>query len=102
MEEEIQFIGLNELDEFAQGKVNELCDSYLDKIKRLISDTSTYKIHIKKHSKDGGRINYSIHIKAITPKKIFEVDKDEWDIALVMHKVFKALYNEIEHYLNSK
>ena len=98
----IQFIGLNELDELAQSKVNELCTSYHDKIKRLIHNVTSFKIHIKQHSNDGGRINYSVNIKAIAPTKIFEVEKDEWDIALVMHKSFRALYNEIEHHLNSK
>jgi hypothetical protein len=100
--EVIQFVGLNELDEFAKDKVKVLCTSYHDKLKRLTHNITSLKIHIKQHSNDGGRINYFVNIKAIAPTKIFEVDKDEWDIALVMHKAFKALYNEIEHHLNSK
>ena len=103
MEEEvIQFIGLKELGEFEKDKVNSLCTSYHDKLKRLTHNITSLKIHIKQHSNDGGRINYAVNVKAIAPTKIFEVDKDAWDIAEVMHKSFKALYNEIEHHLNSR
>ena len=98
----IQFVGLKELGEFEKDKVNILCTSYYDKIKRLLHNVTSLKIHIKQYSKDGGRTKYAVNIKAMAPTKIFEVDKEEWDIAKVMHKSFKALHNEIEHHPNSK
>lgn len=102
MGETIQFIGLNELGQLEQGSINSLVPKYLEKIKRLIYNINSIHIHIKQYKKKEHSSKYSLNVKISIPIKTFEAEKSDWDIAKATHQCFKALINEINHYLGSE
>jgi len=97
----IQFVGLNKLDSLDKDSVDALTFKYINKIERRF-DIASFKVHVKKHEKSGHTSRFEVKIKAVINKKIFEVEKNDFDITKLMHKSFNALTNEIKHYINSK
>jgi len=103
MTETLEVVGLNDLNILEKAKINRLLSKYKGKIKRILpANIDSIKIHIKKYKKSGSKSKYSLHIRILTPKKIFESEKSDWDLAKVLHISFKALENEIIHYVNSR
>ena len=100
MPENLEIVGLSELNVFEKAQVSLLLSKYKIKIRRLLDDISNIKIHLKKYKKAGHTSKYSLHIKIFTPKKTFEVEKVDWNITKSLRKSFEALVNEIEHYIN--
>ena len=97
-EEQIQFIGVNELNEEEQAVVNTLSTEYYDKIKRSLKNLTSMVVHIKLYKKEGSQKKYSIHVRVIAPTKMIESDKAaDWDLARTLHKAFKNIEREIEH-----
>lgn len=102
MIENIQFIGLNKLEDFEKDKFQSLTSKYYEKIKRIPREITSLTIHIKQHKKTDHTSKYSLRIKLIAPQKVFEVEKIEWDLTKLLHKSFNALENELLHHYNSK
>ena len=102
MAETLDVVGLDDLSLLEKAKISVLFSKYKVKIKRILYNIDSIKIHIKKYKKSGAKSKYSLHIRILTPKKIFEVEKSEWDLSKVLHISFKALENEIIHYINSR
>jgi len=100
MAETLEVIGLNELSILEKAKINLLLSKYKGKIKRSLDNINSIKIHVKKYKKQGKKSKYSVHIRILTPKKIFESERAEWDLTKVLHMSFRALENEINHYIN--
>jgi hypothetical protein len=103
MVETLEVVGLSDLNILEKAKINLLLSKYKGKIKKILpADIDSIKIHIKKYKKLGSKSKYSLHIRILTPKKIFESEKSDWDLSKVLHISFKALETEINHYNNSK
>ena len=102
MPENLEIVGLSELNVLEKAQVSILLAKYKGKIKRMIDDITSIKIHLKKYKKSGHTSKYSLHVKVFTPKKTFEVEKADWNITKSLRKSFEALVNEIEHYINSR
>jgi|TARA_B100002003_G_scaffold250515_1_gene290190 hypothetical protein len=101
MAETLEVVGLHDLNILEKAKINLLLSKHKGKIKRILPGSIDFiKIHIKKYKKLGAKPKYSLHIRILTPKKIFEVEKSDWNLAKVLHISFKALENEINHYIN--
>jgi hypothetical protein len=102
MGETIQFVGLSELEQLEQDKINSLVTKYLEKIRRLIYNISLIHIHIKQYKKKETNSKYVLVVKVSIPKKTFEAEKSDWDLPKATHLCFEALINEIQHYLGAE
>ena len=92
----IQFKGVSELSSEDQDTVKSLSTEYYLKIKRGLHNITSLELHVKAHSKRGGKSKYSIHLRAIAPTRILEAQDDDWDLARTLHKVFRNMENEIK------
>ena len=99
--DQIQYDGVSDLKKAEQEVVNDLCSEYYEKVKRMLHNELILKVKIEALSK-GGKPRYIVEIKAEAPTRIFEVSKDDWDIARTLHKSFNALMAEIEHTFHKK
>ncbi len=100
--EVIQYIGVSELKPEEQQTVNSLATEYYQKLKRTIKNFTSITVHIKTHSKGGGREKFSVHLKLVAPTRIFESTKAvDWDLARTLHKAFNDLENEIKDKLHT-
>lgn len=98
----IQFIGLNKLEDLEKDTFQTLTSKYYNKIKRIPREITSLTIHIKQHRKSHHVSRYSLHIKLVVPSKVFEVEKTEWGLTKLLHKSFNALENELLHYYEIK
>jgi hypothetical protein len=98
MEKEIQYIGLNDLNESEQEIVKDITNKSLEKTKNLLKEITEVSIHIKPHKKSGHSSRYSILLKLKSNTSHFKVEKEDFDLTKLMHITFKALENEINHY----
>lgn len=95
--EDIQFIGLNELENVDQTMVKTLAAEYYDKIKRALNNETSLVIHIKAAAKEGARHRYDVKVRVQAPTKIFESSSEEWDLATAVHGSCKDLLTQIKH-----
>ncbi len=96
--EEIKFVGLKELSEDDQSKVQKLCTEYYGKIRRMLKNQVSITVQFKQYDKEGNRTKYSINIKASAPTRIFTSNKEaDWDVSKALHKAFEDLETQIEH-----
>ncbi|HII71406.1 TPA: hypothetical protein HA265_01485 [Candidatus Woesearchaeota archaeon] len=104
--EEIQFVGLKELEDVDQKMVQTLCTEYYDKVKRMLHNDVGMKIHIKTLKKQGARHLYEVQIQANSPTIKFDSSKHsqqaQWDLASSIHESFKNLMKEIEHHFHEE
>ena len=66
--EEIQYIGVNELDDNEKEVVDKLSAEYYDKIKRELKNITSLKIHIKTYQTAGGvakKKKFSINVRQL-------------------------------------
>ena len=97
--EAIQVKGIDELNDEDKELVNTLANEYYGKIQRGLKNITSITLHIKEHSKTGGRHKSDIRVKVIAPTKIFESQESDWDLARTLHRVFKNIERQIEHRL---
>ncbi len=99
--DEIQYVGLNDLEEVDKEMAQKLCEEYFDKVKRELHNDVDVKVHIKTLKKEGARHKYEIHISANSSMQKFDVshasEQATWDLASAIHTGFKNLLTEIEH-----
>ena len=95
--EQIQFIGLNELEKVDQDMVQTLATEYYEKIKRSLHNETSLVIHIKPAAKEGHRHRYEVSVRVAAPTRTFESSAEDWDLAAVIHKTLKELLSQIEH-----
>ncbi len=94
--DDVQFIGLRQLDEDQQSEVRGLVGEYQKKILRKFKD-ATLAVHVKLYSK-GGRPKYAIHVKAISGKILFESSHGhDYDLAKSFHMAFNDILKQILH-----
>lgn len=95
--DDLQVIGMENLDEFEKGIINKLANEYYPKIQRAIKNMTSIVLHINAHSKGGKRKRYTIKIRAVAPTRVFESSAEKWDLATALHKAFEEILHEIEH-----
>ena len=95
--EEIQITGMDEISEEDKGIINKLANEYYPKIKRVLKNEISIKLHVKQHSKTGNKHKSDIRVKVLAPTKVFEAQESDWDLARTLHMVFKNIERQIEH-----
>lgn len=95
--EEIQYRGVDELNEDEKTTLNKLSPEYYDKIQRALKNITSLQIDIKLYKKLGGKRKYDVHVKAVAPTTIFSASYADWNFAKTLHKVFNKIENEIAH-----
>lgn len=96
-EDMIQFIGLKDVEPVEQDMVKALTTEYFQKIKLGLKNLVKLVVHIKKINKGGKQSQFFIKVRAEAPTDIIESEQDDWDLARVLHKVFKNTERQIEH-----
>jgi hypothetical protein len=97
-EENIQFIGLRDVEDVDKEMLQKIISEQYPKIKRKLHNDTKLVVHIKPHTKGGARQKYSFHIRAIAPTRIFETRHSvAWDLATAVHEAFDDLDHQIEH-----
>lgn len=101
--EQIQFVGLNDLDAEEQYTVQKLSAEYYQKIKRGLKNDLTLLVHIKCYDKGGKRKKYCIHVRCLSPikKTIESCRAHEWDLPRAVHKAFTDIQNQVRHTFKS-
>ena len=101
-QEQIQFIGVSDLETDEKLAVTELSSEYYAKIKRQIRNLLSLVVHIKVYGKGGQKKKYAIHARVIAPTRIFESCRShDFDLARALHKSFKDLLSEMRHALHT-
>jgi len=98
---QIRFIGLRDLTQEEANLISVLVEEYKLKLQREISDF-TLNVAIKKRTKTGSKIKYSIHTKLEAPATILVSQAFDWDLARTTHKAMKKLENELQHKFKTK
>lgn len=93
----IQIIGIENLDDFEKAIINKLVNEYYPKIQRSIKNIVSIVLHIMAESKGGKRKRFTVKLRVIAPTRIFESSAEEWDLVTALHKSFEEILHEIEH-----
>ncbi|MEN9626549.1 MAG: hypothetical protein RL557_877 [archaeon] len=93
----IHAAGTNLLSEAEMKKVNDLLESYYNKIQRHFDEPVFLDLHIKEYNKEGTRKKYSLNVFMRGAGKKLEASYADWDLAKTIHKVMEKLLGEIEH-----
>lgn len=97
--EPIQIIGMDEIeDDIDRETVNKIINIYYGKIQRSLKNVTSVSLHVKAHSKGGKAKKWDLRVKVIAPTKVFESQESDWELARTLHRVFKNIEREIEHY----
>ncbi len=100
--EEIQFVGVSELEPMEQETVQLLSTENYAKIKRAMKNLTSLVIHVKKHEKGGERKKYSIHLRVICPTATIEsCNADDFELPRALHKAFNDIKEQIKHKFHS-
>ena len=93
----ITYSNTGKLNKTDQLKLQSLIEKELFKVERVCpKDLEGFAVNIKVHHTTGRREKYSLHVKAVFPKKVFAVQEADWDVRKVVHKVANSLEKEIE------
>jgi len=96
---QIQIKGMDEIEsEEERELIKTLSNEYYPKIQRCLRNITSISLHVKQHSKGGKRKKSDIRVKVISPTRMFGAQESDWDLARTLHRVFKNVIREIEHY----
>ena len=99
---DIQFVGIENIDNEDADKINEIAKKELEFADRELKGINNIKIHLKRH-KIGGRVKWSAHLFIDWPsKKIIDVEGVGWDIIKAVHEVITKAKNHINHLLKKE
>ena len=73
---------------------------YHKKLKRLIKDSPTLKVHIKEYKTDGKGKKFSINTELSFSGKKMKSESVDWDLTRALHKAMVKLQTELEHKLH--
>ena len=100
--DQIQYVGLQDLEKVDQEMVKKLCLEYHEKVQRMLKNDANLKVHIKALANEGHRHRYEVSISANAATMKFDASKHsqqaQWDLASAIHEGFKNLMKEIEHH----
>ena len=96
--ENIQIIGIKELDEMELEAVNRIASKGYEKIKRELKNDVSIAVHVKGHPKHGEKKKYGIHVKVIAPTRMFNSTKSvDWNLETALHGAFDDVVKMIRH-----
>jgi hypothetical protein len=95
--ENIQIIGMENLDDSEKKILSKLTKEYYPKIARRLKNKIVLVLHIKLVSKGGKRRRFNVTLRVVAPTHTFESSIEEWDLSTVIHIAFEELESEIEH-----
>ena len=94
----IQFIGLKQLDQDDQKRIKDFLYSHVIELEREIKTIHMLRLHFKVYEK-GGRKKYSVNLFLDSPTGPIEVNKmytpAEWDPVACVHKVLDKAKEQI-------
>ncbi|MBI2650889.1 hypothetical protein HYX01_00255 [Candidatus Woesearchaeota archaeon] len=100
--QQIQIIGVRDLDEMEIESINRIANRHYQKIQRELKNDISIKLHIKSHKKEGKQKKYSMHVKVITPTRTFASTKAfDWKLENALHKSFTDVMKIIQHSLHT-
>ncbi len=96
----VQFVGLNELDEDDQARVKEVLYNHAIQLERELKRITMLRLHFKVYQK-GGRKKYSVTLFIDAPTGPIEVhnmyEPAEWDAVACVHKLLEKAKKQIIH-----
>jgi ribosome-associated translation inhibitor RaiA len=93
----IEFVGTELLGEKDRETANTLLNEYYPKIKRMLKNEISLRVHLKEANVMGKKIRYTLNAKVIAPTQILETSATDWDLARTIHKAMEKIETEIEH-----
>jgi hypothetical protein len=100
--QEIQIIGVKDLDDMEMEAIHRLANRYYGKIQRELQNTTSLKVHIKSYDKQGRQKKYSVHVQVIAPTHTFVSTKAvDWNLEKALHKSFEDVRKIIQHRLHT-
>ncbi len=76
--EQIQIIGMKELDDMEIDAISRIANKYYPKMQRELRNELSLVIHVKDYKKGGKYWTYSVHVRAIAPTRIFASLPSGW------------------------
>jgi CBS domain-containing protein len=93
----IRISGLVDEDSFIKAKIDEMVDSTITKLLKIVPVTYV-AIHVEKHKKGGRRTKYSVQGRFVTEKGNFHASDHEWEPT----KAMKFFLGKIEREVHKK
>lgn len=94
----IQFVGIHDFSIEDQAIINEIASSEFVKIKRALENIVSLVVHVKSYSKSGSKAKFALHIRVISPTRVFESCKShDWDLVRALRESFEDLHRQMEH-----
>jgi predicted transcriptional regulator len=92
----VRVSGLSEEDSFIKMKIDEMINTFLDKMLKILP-VNYIAIHVDRYSykKDGNRMKYSVHGRLVTGKGMFYANDYEWDATKAMKRFIDRLETEV-------
>jgi hypothetical protein len=100
MENNIQFLGLDDFEETEKTKMQLLAERHYEKFSRDLQGKLI--IHAKKHKKEGNRHMYSFHARVQKPSNLINVEGSDWELEKALHKVLVKVENRIQDKFKTK
>ena len=101
VKQNVQFIGLNEIDSEVQEQIKRVIFEHYVELERTLKNIRGLKIHFKPQKNTGGRVKYSAHMTVEAPTGRITVDKIpsniQWDPVAIAHQLIKKAKAEILH-----
>ena len=100
--EQIQVIGIKDLDEVEIEAVNRITNKYYSKIQRDTKSLAPITVYIKPYTKEGKQRKFAIHIKVMVPTNIIVSTKViDWNLEKALHRSFEDIEKRIQHTLHT-
>lgn len=78
----------------------KILGEYHKKLKRLIKDSPTLKVHIKEYKTEGKGKKFSLNTELSFSGKKMKSESVDWDLTRALHKAMIKLQTELEHKLH--
>lgn len=96
----IEYVGMRDIPSDSQESLRYLTDEYVLKVLKKIHDLAYLRVHVKAHQHAGGKIKYSMHIRANSASITLEAcEANSYDITAVTHEAFRELLSQADHRL---
>ena len=100
--EQIQVIGMKDLDDMEIDAINRIAKHYYPKIQRELRDDVSMIIHVKNYQKGGKYWNYSVHTRIISSKNFFASTKaHDKHINTALRMAFDDIIHQLHHRLHT-
>lgn len=94
---DVEFVGMNQLDEIEQSEINRISAFHYDKISYYVNNPRI-RLHLKVYKNWGKNKKYSVKINMHSVDANLAVDKAyDWDLKRAVHKGFEDLLNSIRN-----